>query len=99
MYSSLQPGETWGLATVGIEGLEASKISSFLWDKYRIIVAGLARGDLPGQQFDYQGVRVTPNIYTTVDDVDAFARAMEELVKTPPARVPPAKMRHPHNAL
>src|SRR5262249_31346058 len=27
MHSSLQPGETWGLATVGIQGMEASKIS------------------------------------------------------------------------
>ena len=97
MYSSLQPGETWGLATVGIEGMEASKISSFLWDKYRIIVAGLARGDMPGQQFDYQGVRVTPNIYTSVAEVDTFARAMEELVKTPPSQLGAAEMRHPRN--
>ncbi|HKW01672.1 MAG TPA: aminotransferase class V-fold PLP-dependent enzyme [Vicinamibacterales bacterium] len=82
MYSSLQPGETWGLATVGIDGMEASKISSFLWDKHRIIVAGLAKGDMPAQQFDYQGVRVTPNVYTTLAEVDTFARAMEELAKS-----------------
>jgi selenocysteine lyase/cysteine desulfurase len=82
MYSSLQPGETWGLATVGIDGMEASKISSFLWDKYRIIVAALAKGDMPAQQFDYQGVRVTPNVYTTLGEVDTFARAMEELAKS-----------------
>ncbi len=83
MYSSLQPGETWGLATVGIEGMEATKISGYLWDKYRIIVAALARSEMPGQQFDYQGVRVTPNVYTTIEEVDTFAHAMEELVKLP----------------
>jgi selenocysteine lyase/cysteine desulfurase len=80
MFSSLKPGETWGLATVGIRGLEASTIAAQLWDRHRIIVAGISSGALPGPQFDYQGVRVTPNIYTSIDEVDAFAHAMEELV-------------------
>jgi len=80
IHSSLKPGETWGLATVGIRGLEPARIVAHLWDRHRIIVAGISRGELPGPQFDYQGVRVTPNVYTTVDEVDAFSRAMEELL-------------------
>jgi selenocysteine lyase/cysteine desulfurase len=52
---------------------------------------------MPAQQFDYQGVRVTPNVYTTLGEVDTFARAMEELAKTPPGEVDAAKMRHPRN--
>jgi selenocysteine lyase/cysteine desulfurase len=82
MFSSLKPGETWGMATVGIDGMEAGKISSFLFDKYRIIVAGLAQGPMPGQQFPYQGIRVTPNVYTSVDEVDRFVGAMRELLKS-----------------
>ena len=82
MFSSLKPGETWGLATVGVQGLEAAKISSFLWDKYRIVVAALAKGELPGQQFDYQGIRVTPNVYTTPVEIDTFVTAMQELLAT-----------------
>jgi len=81
MYSSLKPGETWGLATVGIEGMEVGKITSFLFDKYRIIVAGLARSAMPGQQFDWQGIRVTPNVYTTVGEIDTFIEAMQQLLK------------------
>jgi isopenicillin-N epimerase len=82
MLSSLKPGETWGMATVGINGMEASKISSFLFDNYRIIVAALAQGPMPGQQFPYQGIRVTPNVYTSIDDVDTFVRAMTRLATT-----------------
>jgi selenocysteine lyase/cysteine desulfurase len=82
IYSSLDPGQTWGLALVGIEGMEPAKISSSLWDKYRIIVASVASGDLPGPQFDYKGIRVTPNIYTPLEEIDTFAAAMEELLKT-----------------
>jgi len=81
MFSSLKPGETWGMATVGIDGMDASKIYSSLFDNHRIIVAPLAQGAMPGQQFPYQGVRVTPNVYTTVDEVDTFVRAMTKLAK------------------
>jgi isopenicillin-N epimerase len=81
MFSSLKPGETWGMATVGIDGMEASKIYSSLFDNHRIIVAPLAQGAMPGQQFPYQGVRVTPNVYTTLDEVDTFVRAMTKLAK------------------
>jgi isopenicillin-N epimerase len=81
IYSSLEPGQTWGLALVGILGLEAAKISSFLWDKYRIIAVAIKRGELPGPQFDYEGIRVTPNIYTTLEEIDTFASAMEDLLR------------------
>jgi selenocysteine lyase/cysteine desulfurase len=82
MHSSLKPGETWGLATVGIDGMEVSKMTSFLFDKYRIIVAGLSRSPMPGQQFDWQGLRITPNVYTTIGEIDTFIGAMQALLKT-----------------
>lgn len=81
IHSSMKPGETWGLATVGIDGMEPGKISAHLWDKYRIIVAGISGGGLPGPRFDYQGVRVTPNVYTTIGEIDTFIGAMQELLK------------------
>jgi selenocysteine lyase/cysteine desulfurase len=81
MFSSLLPGETWGLALVGIEGMDASKIAAFLWDKYRVIVPAIKSGELPGPQFEYQGVRVTPNIYTTLEELDTFCEGMEDLLK------------------
>ena len=56
----------YGLATVGIQGIKAADINRFLWDKYRIITATITRDD-------YQGIRVTPNIYSTLDEVDTFA--------------------------
>jgi isopenicillin-N epimerase len=83
IYSNLDPGYTWGLALVGIEGMDSPRIASFLWDKYRIIVPAIRRQEPPGQQFDYQGVRVTPNIYTPLEEIDTFVQAMQELLKTP----------------
>jgi selenocysteine lyase/cysteine desulfurase len=82
LHSSFKPDETWGVGAVGIDGMEPAKITSFLWDKYRIIVAGLAGGQLPAQRYDWTGIRVTPNVYTTIGEIDTFIGAMQELVKT-----------------
>jgi isopenicillin-N epimerase len=73
-HSSMAPGETFGLATVGIAGLKAVDINRFMWDKYRIITTAITRDD-------YQGIRVTPNIYSTLEEMDTFAGALEDLLK------------------
>jgi selenocysteine lyase/cysteine desulfurase len=82
IHSSLEPGQTWGLALVGIQGVEASRIRTFLWDRYRVIVPSVVGGELPGPRFDYQGVRVTPGIHNTLEEVDTFATGMEALLKS-----------------
>jgi isopenicillin-N epimerase len=74
LHSSLRPGDTYGLANMGVQGIAAADINRFLWDKYRIITATIARSD-------YQGVRVTPNIYTTLEEIDTFSTAMDDLLE------------------
>jgi isopenicillin-N epimerase len=81
IYSSLEPGQTWGLALMGIEGVEARPLSAFLWDKYRIIANAVVQGEYPGPQFPYQGIRITPNVYTTLEEIDTFAEAIEDVLK------------------
>jgi isopenicillin-N epimerase len=36
---------------------------------------------MPGQQFDYQGTRITPNVYTTLEEIDTFVAAMKDVIK------------------
>ena len=57
---------------MGIEGIEPAKLAAHLWDKLRIIVT-------PIKDAEFEGVRVTPNLYTTLDEVDTFAAAMETI--------------------
>jgi selenocysteine lyase/cysteine desulfurase len=78
ILSSREPNLAWGLANVSLEGTDVSKAYDFLWAKYRIITAAIKRDD-------YQGLRVTPNIYTTLDELDTFAAAIKEIVKNPSA--------------
>jgi selenocysteine lyase/cysteine desulfurase len=35
----------------------------------------------PGPQFPYRGIRITPNVYTTLEEVDTFAEAIEDVLK------------------
>src|SRR5262245_23820018 len=81
IYTSLEPGQSWGLAYVGIDGIEARKLNEFLWNKYRIIGQAMVQGQYPGQQYDFQGVRITPNVYTTLDEIDTFVGALKDALK------------------
>jgi selenocysteine lyase/cysteine desulfurase len=76
-----EPARAWAVAAVNIEGIDVRDLSKFLLDKYRIIVAGLVGGAPPNQVFDYQALRVSPNIYTTLEEIDTFVAAMENAMK------------------
>jgi selenocysteine lyase/cysteine desulfurase len=69
--------QVYGVCTVGVKDVPASKVYDFLWDKYRIITAAITRPE-------YNGVRVTPNIYTPLEEIDTFTAAMEDLIRNPP---------------
>lgn len=81
IFSSLEPGQTWGLALVGIDGIGARALTQFLFDKYRIVGQAAVGGKLPRQVFDFEGVRITPNVYTTLEEIDTFVAAMHDAIK------------------
>ena len=73
LHTSLDPELSCAIGTVGIEGMEPSAITSRLWEKWRIIATPIAVAN------EYQGIRVTPNVYTTLDEVDTFADAFARI--------------------
>ena len=50
-------------------------------DKYRIVINAVVGGTYPNQVFDYEGLRVTPNVYTTTEEIDTFITAMRDALK------------------
>ena len=81
MLSSLDAGQTWGVAMVSIDGIDPRELSQFMMDQYRIVVNAVSGGTPPNQVFDYSGLRVTPNVYTTLEEIDTFAEAMLAVAK------------------
>jgi selenocysteine lyase/cysteine desulfurase len=91
ILSSLEPGQTWGVAMVGIEGIDSRALSQHMMDRYRIVVNAVTGGTPPGQVFDYSGLRVTPNVYTTLEEIDTFAQAMLDVAKNGLSAPPPRR--------
>jgi selenocysteine lyase/cysteine desulfurase len=77
IHSNLEPGQTWGLACVAIDGVDSKALAAHLWDEHRIIVSAVGRDDPDDPSLSYRGLRITPNVYTTMEEVDRFATAME----------------------
>src|SRR6476469_7911978 len=77
ILNSREANQAWGLFNVSLERVESPKAYEFLWSKYRIITAAIKRDD-------YQGLRVTPNVYTTLEEVDTFSMAIADMLKNPP---------------
>jgi isopenicillin-N epimerase len=76
-----EPAQAWGVAAVYIDGIDVRALARFLMSKYRIIVVPLVGGAPPNSVFDYQALRVSPNVYTTLEEIDTFVMAMEDAVK------------------
>ena len=81
LHSSLEPGQTWGLAVVSIEGVDTQKLVPYLWDKHRIIVTSVGHENEKEPSLSYRGLRITPNIYTPLEEIDYFVEAMQGVIK------------------
>jgi isopenicillin-N epimerase len=74
LHTSFDPAQSCGLANVGIEGVEPGALTNYLWSTRRIIVTPIGHPACTG-------IRVTPNVYTTLDEIDRFGEAMEEVIQ------------------
>jgi selenocysteine lyase/cysteine desulfurase len=68
------PAQSCGLASIAIEGMEPGKVVGHLWDRHRIIAT-------PINHPEFKCVRVTPNVYSTLAEIDRFGDAMEDLIR------------------
>jgi selenocysteine lyase/cysteine desulfurase len=81
LHSSLEAGQTWGLAVVSIDGVDSSKLVTHLWDKHRIVITAVGHENVKDPKLSYRGLRVTPNIYTPLQEIDTFVQAMLDVAK------------------
>jgi selenocysteine lyase/cysteine desulfurase len=72
-YTSFDPAQSCGITTVGVEGIKAADLGKYLFDKHKILVS-------PIEHEHVNGIRVTPNTYTTPQEIEQFATAMEQVL-------------------
>jgi selenocysteine lyase/cysteine desulfurase len=75
IHTPLDDDRSGAIALVQVEGMESAKLREWLWQKHRVFV-------VPIKHEDFEGLRVTPSIYTTVDEVDRFAELMQRAIRT-----------------
>lgn len=81
IHSNLAEGQTWGLACVSIDGIESPKLVQHLWDKHRIVVVSIGHDNPDDTALSYRALRITPNIYTPLQEIDTFVDAMRGVLK------------------
>jgi selenocysteine lyase/cysteine desulfurase len=74
IHTSFDPAMGCAIGNVGLEGVHPEKLADHLWNVRRLIVT-------PILHEEFQGLRITPNVYTTLGDVDAFAEEMERVIE------------------
>jgi selenocysteine lyase/cysteine desulfurase len=62
-----------GIALVQLQGFDSGAVFGHLYNKYKIVTS-------PTGHAQFTGVRVTPNVYSTVDEVDVFIEAMKGIL-------------------
>ena len=74
ILTSYDPAQSCGLASFTPAALDVGKVTGYLYDKHRIIVTPIAHPE-------FNCLRITPNVYTTIAEIDRFAGVMEDLVR------------------
>lgn len=71
----LDDRQSCAIALVGIEGIETPKLQQWLWGKHKVMTVAIVHPE-------FHGLRVTPSVYTTLDEVDLFAELMVKAART-----------------
>ncbi len=74
LLTSLKPGLACGIATVAVDGVDPGKVVDHLWEKHRIIATPIGHDDV-------KGVRVSPSVWSTLEEIDRFCEAMEAVIQ------------------
>ena len=73
IHTSFDPAMSGAIGNVQLEGVDTVKLAKHLFDSRRIIV-------VPIKHAEFEGLRVTPCVYTTLDEVDLFAEELEKVL-------------------
>ena len=74
MLTPIGPNESGAIGVVAIEGMDIGKLQGWLLTKHHIVTTPLIHPE-------FQGLRVTPNVYNTLDEIDLFGDKMLEAIQ------------------
>lgn len=72
--TSLDPKQFCAIGNLSIDGADSTKVTKYLFAKHKIIATPIVHDE-------FSGIRITPNIFTTLGDLDRFCDVIESMVK------------------
>jgi selenocysteine lyase/cysteine desulfurase len=74
VLTPLNDTDSCGIGLIHVDGVDTTKLQAHLWEKHRIMTTPIVHAE-------FNGLRVTPNVYTTLPEVDVFAGKIEEVLR------------------
>ena len=75
VLTPLDSKQAGAIALFSVDGLDFTKLGAWLMANYRIV-------NTPILHPEFNGIRITPNVYTTLDEIDTFADAVTRAIKS-----------------
>jgi len=75
ILTPLDDRQSCAIALVNINGIETPKLQQWLWHKHKVMTVAI-------EHPEFHGLRVTPSVYTTLDEVDLFADLMRKAARS-----------------
>ena len=72
--TSFDPRQSCAIANFKIEGVDPVQIGGYLMSKHRIFTTPIVHDE-------FSGIRITPNVYTTLWELDRFANVVEQIAR------------------
>jgi isopenicillin-N epimerase len=74
MFTPIGPTMSGAIGVFGIDGMDMGALGGWLLSKHNIVTTPMVTDE-------FKGMRITPNVYTTVDEVDLFADRVIQAMK------------------
>lgn len=73
-HTSLDRRFSIPIANVAVDGVDTAKLQAHLWSKLRIWTVAI-------QHPEFEGLRITPSVHTTLEELDRFCEAVEDVIR------------------
>ena len=74
LHTSLDEDQSCGIALVEIVGVDPGQIQTYLMNTHKIFTVPIVHDE-------FRGLRITPNVYTSLKELDRFCEVMETVAK------------------